>query len=50
MSWITLGSIAGQPPDTGGYALSAYVILCGILAVYSLSLWIRIRKAGGSEP
>lgn len=35
-------------PQNGGYMVAAYVVTGGIYLIYSLSLWIRARRASRS--
>lgn len=33
-----------MPPDNGGYAVAAYIIIPAVYGLYALSLWVRARK------
>ena len=33
-----------QYPDNGGYMVAAYVITAGVVVVYAITLWARLRK------
>ena len=39
--------MVAELPQNGGYLLAAYIVTPVILVGYLVSLWRRVRKAGG---
>lgn len=38
-----------QYPDNGAYMVAAYIIVAAVVLVYSVSLFVRVKKDGRSD-